>query len=1079
MKIYDHRTIEKKWQTEWDKTGLYTPDTEKTSKSSKFYNLWMFPYPSAEGLHAGHAFASTGSDIYGRFQRMNGKVVFQPIGYDSFGIHAENYAIKINEQPGKVVKRTTKNYERQMRSLGHGYDWSRTVTTSDVDYYRWTQWLFLKMWEKGLAYRKKAEVNFCPSCKTVLADEQVMTPKQAGKEPKAPSGKPLAISHQSSDALRVCERCGTIVEKKNLNQWFFKITDYADRLLEGLEKIDWSKRVSIAQREWIGKKRGINITYDIENTTEKVTVFTTAPVNFGATFLVVAPEHNLIEDILYKKIQVPLKSFNEVKKYVKKAKEKSDIERTTAGVEKTGVFTGLYAHNHVTNKKIPVWITDFVLANVGTGAVQGCPGHDRRDFQFAKKYDLPIPRVVVGSDGYDGPIENENQVVEHGMEGKFVNSDFLNGLGFDEGLQKTMDYFEKKGWGERTTTYHLRDWLVSRQRYWGAPIPMIFCEHCAKQPEKIDTNFLYEKVFDNAEKLARDFYHQVLEGESIKVPALDNKEVFFTHDGWDHLTLQGRRRKPDLLYRYFGLPKAIFVLSLSGKLVGDSPRTIEKKGEKVTYWALQGIVDGAWVKVIFRKTKKEKPHFYSIVWKGEEDTKQVEKAMKKGAVSRLYPRHQTWDFSRAFSAGVKYISFIENLSSQRESKPQDEILHGRNGWFPVPEDQLPVLLPEIKDYKPEGTGKGPLANHEKFYKTKCPKCGGEAERETDVMDTFVDSSWYFLRYPSVSANPKFETLNPNKNPNHKSQITKKLEFRNSSLEFPWDPEISRHWLPVDLYFGGAEHSVLHLMYARFVNMVMYDLEYLNHEEPFPKFFAHGLMIKDGAKMSKSRGNVVNPDEYIEKYGADAMRLYLMFMGPMDGYPDFRDSGIEGMQRFIKKVWRLFCQSPITTPKRVIHHQSPNDKVVSKLHQTIRKVTEDIKLFKYNTAIAALMELVNVISQSPVTSHQSLVVLAQLLAPFAPHMTEEVWSGVLGQEGSVHTSKWPTWDEKYLKEDKVTIVIQINGKLRGQITVNSEQSTEKEKIILLAKKDEKIDGLLKNQKIKKQVFVPRKLVNFVV
>jgi len=755
MSNYDHKKIEKKWQDMWEKSGIYTPDIKKAK--NPLYNLWMFPYPSAEGLHAGHAFASTGSDIYGRFMRMNGKDVFQPIGYDSFGIHSENYAIKINEKPKEVVDRTTKNYEKQMRALGHGYDWTRTVTTSDPDYYKWTQWLFVEMYKQGLAYRKNAEVNFCPSCKTVLADEQVMTPKQAGREPKDKDGNTVP----ESDNLKVCERCGTIVEKRDLDQWFFKITDYADRLLSGLDKIDWSERVKIAQKNWIGKSEGRIIKFKLEDGGE-IEVFTTRPDTLNAVTFLATSE-----------------MYEEGSK------------------EKVGKFTGKYAISPLDGRKIPIWKTNYIAPNYGTGIVMGVPNGDERDMEFATKYGIDILNIE--------PVENNI--------------------------------------GKKHTNYHLRDWLVSRQRYWGAPIPMIWCDKCE--------------------------------------------------------------------------------------------------------WQI--------------------------------------------------------------------------------------------------EENLPVLLPNINDYKPEGNGRGPLANHPEFYETKCPKCGGKARRETDVMDTFVDSSWYFIRYPSVGSGE-------------------------ADIQ-AFSPTVSKNFLPVDLYFGGAEHSVLHLMYARFVNMVMYDRGYLDHEEPFPKFFAHGLMIKDGAKMSKSRGNVVNPDLYVEKYGSDALRLYLMFMGPMDGYPDFRDSGIEGMSKFLKRVLKLFKDSK---------DSSDDDLIVvnAKLHQVIKKVTEDVKQFKYNTSIASMMELVNIMSEKG-SNEETLKILVQLLAPFAPHITEELWHTYFKETGSIHLSLWPIYDEKYLKSNEVLIVIQVNGKLRGQLIVNNEELKDKNKIIQLAKEDKKMTKWLKSGTIKKEIFVAGKLVNFVI
>ncbi len=765
MDKYDHKKIEKKWQEKWEKEKIYFPDL--SGAEGKYYNLWMFPYPSAEGLHAGHVFASTGSDVFGRFMRMQGKTVFQPIGYDSFGIHSENYAIKIGEDPHRVVKRTTKHYEEQMRSLGHGYDWMHTLTTSDPDYYRWTQWLFLKMWQAGLAYKKKATVNFCPSCKTVLADEQVVTPSAAGKEPKNARGEVV----DETPEIKVCERCGTIVEKRDLDQWFFKITKYADRLLESLEKIDWSARVKLAQKNWIGKSQGMLIRFKTEDG-EEIEVFTTRPDTLNAaTFIAIADED----------------FYN---------RESS---------EKIGEFTGKYALEPLSGRRLPVWKTNYVAPGYGTGAIMGVPAHDERDMEFAEKYHLDIVQK--------DPDKNLWQEIS------------------------------EKGFGKKHTNYHLRDWLVSRQRYWGAPIPMVDCPKC--------------------------------------------------------------------------------------------------------------------------------------------------------------------------------------------------------GWVPVPEKDLPVILPNISDYKPEGTGKGPLANHKEFYQVKCPKCGGDATRETDVMDTFVDSSWYFLRYPS-----------------------------SGEKDAPFDEGVTKKWLPVDLYFGGAEHSVLHLMYSRFVTKVLFDLKFLGFDEPFPKFFAHGLMIKDGFKMSKSRGNVVNPDQYVSKFGADTLRLYVMFLGPMDASPDFRDSGIEGMGRFVARLWKLFNQ-PLTDAQ-------PSKEVVSKLNQVIKKVTEDMYNFKYNTAIASIMELVNMLEDNKnQVSLPILKSLALILAPFAPHLAEEVWVEVLGQPFSIHKASWPEYDSSLMQKDTVTMIIQVNGKIRATLSLGSEYANTQEKVVEIAKKDEKIVKWLEGKKIKKTVFVPGRLVNFVV
>lgn len=835
---FEHSKIEAKWQGEWNKKKLYNPDIGKAKKP--FYNLWMFPYPSAEGLHAGHAFASTGSDIYGRFKRMHGYDVFQPIGYDSFGIHSENFAIKIGKTPQEMLKQTTKHYEEQLKSLGHAYDWTKTVTTSDPDYYKWTQWLFVKLFKTGLAERAKSKVNWCPSCKTVISDEQVIEGK--------------------------CERCESMVEKKDLLQWHFRITRYADKLLDNLEKIDWPAKIKTAQMNWIGKKEGINIGYKVEESGDEIVCWTSRPeTNFGATFIVIAPEHPLA-------LKVTTKENNQkVSEYIKNAQKTSYEERIANARSKSGVFTGAYAVNKLNGTKLPVWVSDFVVMGVGTGAVVGVPGHDLRDFEFAKQFDLPVKRVVIGKNDDTSDITKPEQVQEE--EGIMINSEFLGGLDIHKAKIKMMDYLEEKSWGKRETTYHLRDWLISRQRYWGPPIPMIYCQACAKKG----------KGFLNS-----------------------------ADSGWDS-----------------------------------------------------------------------------------------------------------------------------------------------DGWYPVDEKDLPIILPEISDYKPKGEGAGPLSAHPEFYNCVCPACGAAAKRETDVSDTFLDSSWYFLRYPSVDS--------PH------------------AVTEAFDKTITKKWLPVNLYFGGAEHAVLHLMYARFITMVLYDLKLVDFEEPFPKFFAHGLMIKDGAKMSKSRGNVVNPDGYITKYGADALRLYLMFMGPVDGYPDFRDTGIEGMRRFVERVWKLYV-----THKDLALGEKDTHKLSVKLNQTINKVTKDISEFKYNTAIASLMELINCLYEIAEKAKKgtnqvwtkALHDLALMLAPYAPHMAEEIWVSIMGELFSVHSAIWPEFDPSQIFEDKITVVIQIDGKLKGQLVVNREEAVKKEKIEKLARNDTKVNSKIAINAVSKVIFVPGKLINFV-
>jgi len=783
-KEYKHKDTESKWQKAWLKEKVYSPDLKSAKKP--FYNLMMFPYPSGEGLHVGNMYAFTGADIYGRWKRMMGYDVFEPIGLDGFGIHSENYAIKVSRHPKEHAKISEKHFYEQLHMIGDAYDWTRTLETYDPDYYKWTQWLFIQIFKAGLAYKGSASVNWCPTDKTVLADEQVID--------------------------GCCERCGTRVERREMSSWFFKITKYADRLLENIEKINWPEKIKTAQRNWIGKSSGMIIKFKILNSKTEIEVFTTRPDTLNAvTFLATS------------------KLYEEGSK------------------EKKGKFSGKYAIDPLSGRRLPVWDTNYVAPGYGTGIVMGVPAHDERDMEFAKKYHLDI-------------IKKEP----------------------DDSLWEKV---EKEGWGKRYTNYHLRDWLISRQRYWGPPIPMIYCKSCASA------------------------------GKS-----------------WEFPISNGSTSSPS--------------------------------------------------------------------------------------------RAKSRDFQFPISESMA-------------------------GWFPVPEEDLPVLLPDIKDFKPKGDGTSPLHNApESWKKVKCPKCGEMAERELDVSDTFLDSSWYFLAYPNLD--------------------TKEWKGLPSAKLGPFNKEIIKKWFPVDAYIGGAEHAVLHLLYARFVTMVLKDLGYLDFEEPFPFLFGHGLIIKDGAKMSKSKGNIVNPDEYINKFGADALRMYLMFLGPYDQGGDFRDTGIEGMNRFLNRIWKLFDEKP---------RDGVDEEVNIKVHQTIRKVTQDIENFKYNTAISAIMELVNVLREKGADKN-ALVVLCKLLAPLTPHIAEEMWVNLLGQKFTIHTSEWPKHDVDLAKETTNVIVIQVNGKLRGSITVDSKQSKSKEEITKTAQEDVKVAKQLKGKKIKNVIFVPGKVINFV-
>lgn len=826
-KAYNSSEIERKWQEKWEQDKIYQPDMKSSQKP--YYNLHMFPYPSAEGLHVGNVYAFTGADIHGRFKRMQGNDVFQPFGLDGFGIHSENYALKIGSHPMEQAGKSEARFYDQVKSLGSGYDWSHTLETYDPAYYRWTQWIFIQLFKAGLAYRANVKVNWCPSCKTVLADEQVIDGQ--------------------------CERCGSTVEKKDLEQWMFRITEYAEQLLEGLNKIDWTEKVKVAQHNWIGKSEGARIRFRVVDSSADLSVFTTRPDTlFGATFLVVSPEHPVVEKWM---------GNTGVREYVERASLKDERERQE-NKDKSGVFSGAYAINPINNQQIPIWIADYVLMGYGTGAIMAVPAHDQRDYEFAKLHELPIIQVV------DGAGANLSKEAYSG-EGHLINSGQWDGLKVPQEKSKTIESLKEQGSGEGFTNYHLRDWLISRQRYWGPPIPMIYCEHCAKEGKS---------WFDTKEA--------------------EDQKILFSH---------------------------------------------------------------------FEKTK-------------------------------------------------------------------DDVA----GWYP--EENLPVELPMIDDYKPLGTGNSPLGNHPEFYETTCPACGGKARRETDVSDTFLDSAWYFYRYISTD-----------------------------DSSHAWGEEVAAKWLPPTIYTGGAEHSVLHLLYARFVTKVFKDLGFIsNFDEPFPRFFAHGLIIKDGAKMSKSKGNVVVPDDYIKKLGADTLRTYLMFLGPFNMGGDFRDSGIEGMNKFMKRVWTILtAQTVVSTPL--------DSTAKSEMHQTIKGVTEDIEEFRYNTAIAKIMTYYNYLSDKEEVSREDARVLLQLLAPFAPHMTEELWHE-LGFEGSIHTSSWPEYDNALIEKGVAVIAVQVNGKLRGTFELSDPKATQEE-VERIAHEEPGVQNHLQGKTVLKVIYVPGKILNFVV
>jgi leucyl-tRNA synthetase len=807
---YDAPAIEPRWQKQWEADELYRA-TEETDRP-KWYALDMFPYTSGD-IHIGHWYHYAPSDAHARFKRMRGFNVMKPIGFDAFGLPAENAAIKSRIRPAIWTIQNIHRMREQFRSMGVGYDWSREIATCLPSYYMWTQWLFLQFYKHGLAYKMLAPANWCPSCNTVLANEQVVDGR--------------------------CERCESEVTKRNLNQWFFRITKYAEELLK-FDGIEWPERVRLMQTNWIGKSVGVEIEFRAEANGATMPVFTTRPdTTYGVTFMVLAPEHPLVAEV------TTPEQAHAVEQYVEATKRVTEIDRLAVGREKTGVFSGSYAINPLNNARVPIWIADYVLQTYGTGAVMGVPAHDQRDFEFAEKFGLPIVAVIA-------PPAWSGQRLEaaHVDAGTMVNSGQFNGLANDTAKKAISDYVEAQRVGRRRVQYRLRDWLVSRQRYWGAPIPIVYCPTCGAQP--------------------------------------------------------------------------------------------------------------------------------------------------------------------------------------------------------VPEDELPVRLPIDVEFLP--TGESPLRLSKRFYDAACPACGGSAERETDTMDTFVDSSWYFLRYCSP----------------HDSKNA-------------FNHELTRFWMPVDLYIGGAEHATMHLLYARFFVKALRDMGLLSFGEPFTRLYNQGLVISGGRRMSKSRGNVVNPDEFVSKLGADTVRAYLMFLGPWDQGGDWSDKGIQGVYRFLNRVWGLVLDTRSERKDDGIDHQDERE-IRRLMHQTIRRVTDDLDKFRFNTAIAGLMEYVNGLTKYVDTPSvatrawtEAIKALLLVLAPIAPFMTEELWFR-LGFPYSIHQQAWPSWDERLAASVAFTVVVQVNGKVRDKLTLSA--GVAKAEVETLALNSERVRRWIDGASISNVVYVPGKLLNIV-
>ena len=810
---YNPQEVEKKWQQKWADDKLY--EVKNDDPRPKWYALTMFPYTSGD-LHIGHWYAMAPSDVHARYKRMQGFNVLHPMGFDAFGMPADNAAIKRGIHPAVWTMQNVENMRRQLKSIGAIYDWSREVITCLPEYYKWTEWFFLKLYEMGLAYRTKAPAVWCPQCQVVLANEQVVN-----------GG---------------CWRCGSAVTRRDLEQWFFRITKYADELLK-FDNIDWPERIKIMQRNWIGKSYGTEISFALDHPGVKekeIRVFTTRPdTTYGVTFMVLAPEHPLVD-----KLTIPAKKA-EVEEYVARSRRLSEIERLSTEKEKDGVFIGSYVTNRLNGEKVPIWIADYVLLSYGTGAVMGVPAHDERDFAFVKKYNIPI-RVVIAPPGWQGE-ELEAAYIDAGA---MVNSDKFNGLPNEQGIEEVSKYLEGKGWGKRTVSYRIRDWLISRQRYWGAPIPIIYCPKC-------------------------------------------------------------------------------------------------------------GIV-------------------------------------------------------------------------------------------PVPEKDLPVLLPEEAEFKP--TGESPLKYNEKWVNTRCPRCGGPAKRETDTMDTFMCSNWYFLRYIS----PHLATA-------------------------PFDTDKVKKWLPVDIYTGGAEHAVMHLLYSRFFAKTARDMGLVEFDEPFKKLFNQGVIIAGKQKMSKSRGNVTTPDTYVNNIGADAVRVYLMFLGPWEEGGEWDDSNISGVTRWLNRVWSLTLEP---YERKSAHKDGKALRDLQRAtHQTIKKATEDIDSLQFNTMVAALMEFTNYLGKvkdagvnDPADWEEAISVLLRLIAPSTPHFAEELWQ-LKGYPYSIHNQNWPKWDEALTKEEEITLVVQVNGKVRDRITVPASITEDKAKKLVLER--DRVKAHLDNREVVNIIYVPGRLINIVV
>ena len=955
MKKYDPKSIELKWQKTWEDTGLYK--TRQDRATQKYYPLVMFPYPSGD-LHIGHWYSYCPPDSFARYHRMLGENVLYPMGFDAFGLPAENAAIKRHIPPAKWTELNIKNMTRQLKSMGPAYDWDKAVDTSRPEYYQWTQWLFLKLYEKGLAYRAKGWQNWCPKDQTVLANEQVIGPNN------------------------VCDRCGTPVIKKELEQWFFKITDYADRLISDLDKVEWPDKVKTMQENWIGRSTGARVKFPVVGSKEVIEVFTTRiDTLFSGTFVILAPEHPLVT-----KLTTP-EQKSKVESYLKQAAGKTERDRLEEGLEKTGVFTGSYVINPANEAKMPVWVADFVLANYGTGAVFA-DGHDERDAELARKYDIPLKYSIEPVTGtkQDNPTD-KNKIVAliENAKGEVLTINWGPKLGGRLLVGGTMEA------GEDAVETAIRE-IAEETGYYDL-----------------------ELVERGDEQVHHEYF------------AHSKGKAFVAHTTPLHFKLTHDRRAAQKLednekdkFKVEWVSREV----AAAEVVDPLHRFVFDKFIEHKVWTGDGILYNSGQ--------------FDGLTSAEARTKITEWLAQKGSAEfTTQYRLRDWLISRQRYWGA----------------PIPIVYCDQCGTVPVPEDQLPVELPLDVEFEP--TGKSPLELRPDFYQTKCPHCGGPAKRETDTMDTFVDSSWYFLRYPN-----------------------------NHYAEGPFDPEAVKYWAPVDQYMGGVEHAILHLLYARFITKALYDQKLIEFDEPFKKLFNQGLIMgPDGQKMSKSRGNVVNPDDWVGKFGADTFRLYLMFMGPYDQGGPFDTSGIAGVYRFLNRLWN-FVQEFVESKDQASAASPLAAQLETQVHKTIKIVGQSIETFKFNLAVSNLMETLNAfqaIGRDFGFGHRdewgsALKTYILLIAPLAPHIAEELWHA-LNQTESVHAESWPKYNPELLKAELIEIIIQVNGKLRATLTLPPDASEDD--IKQAAHDNEIVKRNLEGKKVIKTIIVPRKLVNFVV